>query len=511
MHTSNVLRGMNRRPAAVRQAGLALVTSAAAVLLLACETDRAPLSPVTKSDAAADAKGQGARSPNPSGQLGTVSTRGGIGGGNAFFQSLGTNGRTCASCHVQASGFGLSAQAAQAVFAASGGTDPLFAPVDGANCPSVTAADGAAGHSLLLNYGLIRVAMQPPAGTQFTIQVVHDPYGCALVPSPPPGGQPTVSVYRRPLPTSNLRFLSAVMWDGRETVQPLTNAASLDANLRADLAHQAMDATMGHAQAAVSPTPAQLNAIVDFELGLYSAQQVDNAAGELHAQQAKGGPDMLTGARYHPGVNDPLGADPSGGKFDPNAFSIYTPWAKVHNNGRWGEARASIARGQAVFNNHPLTMTNVPGLNDGLGAPTIAGTCSTCHNTPNVGNHSTPLPLDIGVSRSATYESNPQVLAALAPLSAPDLPVYQVTCTAGPLAGRMVYTSDPGRALLTGQCSDIGRLKGPVLRGLAARAPYFHNGAAASVDEVVEFYNQRFQMELTDQERTDLVAFLRSL
>ena len=77
--------------------------------------------------------------PDPTGQIATVSTTGAIDAGNPFFQSLGTNGRSCGSCHLQGSAFGLSAEAAQAVFAATGGSDPLFAPVDGANCPSVTA------------------------------------------------------------------------------------------------------------------------------------------------------------------------------------------------------------------------------------------------------------------------------------------------------------------------------------------------------------------------------------
>ena len=73
------------------------------------------------------------------------------------------------------------------------------------------------------------------------------------------------------------------------------------------------------------------------------------------------------------------------------------------------------------------------------------------------------------------------------------------------------YTSDPGRALISGKCADIGRLKGPILRGLAARAPFFHNGAAATLTEVVEFYNLRFQMWLTDRQKADLEAFLRAL
>ena len=75
----------------------------------------------------------------------------------------------------------------------------------------------------------------------------------------------------------------------------------------------------------------------------------------------------------------------------------------------------------------------------------------------------------------------------------------------------MIYTTDPGKALLTGQCGDVNRIKGPILRGLAARAPYFHNGAARDLNELVNFYNERFQMNLTDKEKTQLIAFLNSL
>ena len=74
----------------------------------------------------------------------------------------------------------------------------------------------------------------------------------------------------------------------------------------------------------------------------------------------------------------------------------------------------------------------------------------------------------------------------------------------------MLFRS-PGKALVTGQCSDFNRIKGPVLRGLAARAPYFHNGAAANLREVVNFYDQRFSMQLTTEQKSALVAFLNSL
>jgi cytochrome c peroxidase len=73
------------------------------------------------------------------------------------------------------------------------------------------------------------------------------------------------------------------------------------------------------------------------------------------------------------------------------------------------------------------------------------------------------------------------------------------------------YTSDPGKALISGKCSDVNRGKGPILRGLAARAPYFLNGAAENLQQLVDFYNERFQMNLTDKEKRQLIAFLNSL
>jgi len=478
----------------------------ALVPLTACDPDRGLPSPVSPPGLVAAASGDLSLSSDPSGQLATLSTTGSIDLSGPFFQSLGTNGRTCASCHLQGDGWSLSAATARAAYAAGAGSNPLFAAVDGANCPSVTAANGAGGHSLLLGNGLFRIGLPVPANAEFTITAVYDPYGCALQGSPR-----TLSTYRRPLPATNLSFLSAVMYDGRETVNPLNDGATFLANLRSDLAHQAMDATLGHAQATATPTAAQLDEIVDFEIALYTAQRVDDAAGVLNAQGAQGGPTTLASTSYYPGVNDPLGGNPTGAAFDPNAFTIYAAWQKLTSSNPNTQARQAVARGEALFNTHPLSITSVAGLNDALGMPVIPGTCSTCHDTPNVGNHSLPVPLDIGTSHAAAYESDGQVAAALARLSLPDLPIFQVTCTAGALAGTVRYTSDPGRAMITGRCADVGRIKGPILRGLAARAPYFHNGTAASLEQVVEFYNQRFQMGLSAQEQADLVAFLKTL
>src|SRR5437868_6436051 len=54
---------------------------------------------------------------------------------NPFFKNLGTNGRSCISCHVPADGWTISPARLQSRFLATGGLDPVFRPNDGANSP----------------------------------------------------------------------------------------------------------------------------------------------------------------------------------------------------------------------------------------------------------------------------------------------------------------------------------------------------------------------------------------
>jgi cytochrome c peroxidase len=169
------------------------------------------------------------------------------------------------------------------------------------------------------------------------------------------------------------------------------------------------------------------------------------------------------------------------------------------------EHRRSVARGEEVFNTAKINITGVSGLNDDLNTPSIQGFCGTCHDSPNVGHHSVKAPLDIGVPDAG--DKKPPVL------DISGLPVFTITCQLkdGPLAGKVYKVTDAGRAMITGKCKDIGRFKGPILRGLASRAPYFHNGSAKTLDNVVDFYDQRFSIGLTHKEKTDLVNFLNTL
>jgi cytochrome c peroxidase len=446
--------------------------------------------------------------PDPSGFFNTLSLPGGIDRRSAFFQSLGTNGRTCGTCHLPDQAFSLTAAGASETFIRTRGLDPLFAPVDGANCPNVR-RDDPTSHSLLLKHGLFRIGIAMPANAQFTISVVHDPYGCAISRDPKTGHQ-SISVYRRPIPTTNLSFLSDVMSDGRETLSPLGEKATFLANLQTDLTQQASDATTGHAQALTPPTAMQLAAIVNFELGFYTAQSRDLRAERLMSDGALGGALALSSEQYYPGINDAKGGDPTGAPFDPSSMTLFAAWLDTAPTAtqeylRRDAARSKIAAGEEIFNTANLV----------FGAGGVAH-CASCHDTPNIGNRSLSTLLDVGTSHSTLpdTENNPQIVAALAELSMPNLPVYLISgCpnTTDPTETAAFYTSDPGRALITGKCSDLYHTKVPTLRGLAARAPYFHNGAASDLSQLVNFYNQRFQIGLTPEQKSDLVAFLSAL
>jgi cytochrome c peroxidase len=280
------------------------------------------------------------------------------------------------------------------------------------------------------------------------------------------------------------------MWDGRETISGAIPGRST--NLTQSLTNQARDATMGHAQGN-APTPQQLAQIVDFERGLYTAQAIDRHVGKLDSDAAHGGAQNLSQQNTFTGINDSLGGDPTGAAFNPNVFALYDDWA-----GSSSPYRQSVARGENLFNNLPIAISGVNGLNDALNQPVVMGTCTTCHDAPNAGNHSYSVALAIGTT---AYPAVPALDVA-------GLPVYTIRCKA---TGAVVQVTDPGRAMISGKCADIGKLKGPVLRGLAARAPYFHNGAAATLEDAVDFYDQRFSLNLTTQQKADLVAFLQTL
>src|SRR6476620_1102174 len=90
----------------------------------------------TLSDADSPARGAFVTTyPNASGSSATYNVAGAIDFGNPFFQSLGTNGRSCVSCHQPAQGWGISPPELRARFESTAGLDPIFRLNDGANSP----------------------------------------------------------------------------------------------------------------------------------------------------------------------------------------------------------------------------------------------------------------------------------------------------------------------------------------------------------------------------------------
>ena len=419
----------------------------------------------------------------------TVSSQGFIDLDNEFFQVFGANGRRCVTCHVPSVGWTITPRQLQQTFEETDGgayddamgLSAVFRTNDGANSPNAdvsTKAKRRQAYGMLLGRGLIRVGLAIPANAEFELVAADDPYHFASATE--------LSLFRRPLPTANLKFDSTVMWDGREVVPGATVASELET--------QASNAVTGHAQGK-SLSAAQRISIARFETALASAQIYDLQAKELYGGGAKGGPVEILVQPFYIGINDIFGDSQTGALFTPNVFTIFGRWASA--DGPDAEARRVVARGQQIFNTHPIAITGVSGINDEavFGNPTtLMGTCTSCHDTPNGGNHSVVAPLNIGLVDASRRTS--------------DMPLYTLR---NKTTGEIVQVTDPGRAMIDGKWSHIGRFKGPMLRNLAPRAPYFHNGMAADLGAVVDFYDTRFSIGFSAQEKSDLVAFLRSL
>lgn len=399
---------------------------------------------------------------------------------NAFFDdSLGTNGRACVHCHMAEDGWGVSAANVKDRFEESCGTDPIFREVDGTNSnrplDTSTLEAKRAAYSMLLDKGLIRIQLPIPANAQFTLVGVDDPHNNDLTNG--------IVVYRRPLPATNLKFTPITMWDGRAN----------------NLTEQARTATLGHAQAAASPTDAQLQEMVDFETSLFTTQ-VENADDvDTDKCGGQGDPVFLSNQVFVPHQN----RDMSKISFDGNAilsrdvFTIFNAWKSTEEcQESRREHREAVLRGQKVFEQKEFF--------DPIGPPfPKIITCANCHMGFNSGTFSGPRN---DAERPFSGFTTVQVSAEA--FRTPDLPLYTFK---NKTTGALVKSTDPGMALRTGLFRDISRFKSVQLRGLASHAPYFHNGSAATLGDVVDHYDRAFGIGFTAQERSDLITFLGSL
>jgi hypothetical protein len=431
---------------------------------------------------------------------------------NSFFQPLGTNGRACVTCHQPANAMSLSTDMLQERWKETEGKDAVFAAIDGSNCPNLPQSLKSS-HSLLLQRGLFRIYLpwptvdsaDVPIKPEFTIEVVRDPTGCNTdTVYGLNSAHPTISVYRRPRMVANLKFILGTM-DGFDVARTKPSGSIHSGALTADgrevtLESQAINAVFAHEQGKRKPDPDQLQDILDFERQIFIAQGADKVGGDLTEVD---GPQTLgtwnLARAKLPAANSPYQA----------VFFTSDDWRSSSHTAATptpqNEFRASVVRGNLIFSARMFTISDTANLTDHPSSKSIEGTCSTCHKAALVGTDPTRGWMDVGTTIQSTANSK----------NSSDLPLFKITCNATalphPYRGRVIYTTDPGRALTTGKCSDVGSVVMQQFRGLSARAPYFSNGSAKDLGQVVDFYDRRFQIHLSPQEKQDLINFMSVL
>jgi cytochrome c peroxidase len=266
------------------------------------------------------------------------------------------------------------------------------------------------------------------------------------------GNTSRFTFFRRPLATANFLHTRNVGWHDQNT------NASGDVTLGLDL--QAKGNITG-AQQGPAPTQALVDAIVGYEKGLWFAQSFSFGAGLLDHCGGRGGPELLS---RQPFVD---------GRFD-----LFDAWIAGGGCARDPDRRR-IARGQQLFNDK---------------ATPTGRTCRGCHNAANSGSNVAGVLFDVGASAASRRR--------------PGMPLYTVR---NKTTLEVVQTTDPGRAGSTGKWADLNRFKTPSMRGVAARAPYFHNGVAATLADVIHLYEEQFGFDFSPDEERDLVAFMNAL
>jgi hypothetical protein len=547
---------------------------------------------------------------------------------NGFFSTLGSNGRTCFTCHQPQDGWALTPQSVQATYNLPFGANAaLFESIDSAGCPSDPRATSnnptqfALSHVQVFTKANFRIGLNlpAPANQQWAqLSVSYDPPGCE---NDPKYGLPAnqVSVYRRVLPAANVGFLdpmgplgispdhsffpcrSGGFCLGASPAQNNVNIAPTDSETvggfaimwdarEPSLETQFIDATSFHAQATPlqlnqlegtlanplpascagvnfnSPAPipaaclAALNApencppanpnnagspvcqAVEFQSNIFAAQSF-SSAGDLTGSDgsgATGGPVNLFGF-LSPTANlveqQPNPPTPNLVLSPGSEFTLYNTFNGTRSV---GGTRESIYRGQNIFNTRQFVIAGVAGFSDIPGAGRgpaatggkLTGTCANCHNVVNVGDDAGMEGMRTGIGdnfcQHATFlqanpTTNPAPVAPCGTALPPsqDLPLFTFYCPKGSIeyfsnpdptnTYDVFQTTDPGLGIITGQCNDLGKMKRPILRGVAARAPYFHGGNAATLTDLVDFYNVRFNIGLSAQDVADLVNFLNSL
>ena len=249
-------------------------------------------------------------------------------------------------------------------------------------------------------------------------------------------------------PVTHATSSGRIMWDLREP----------------SLAHQAVDATHGHAQE-TGALPADLGPnVAAFETSACAVPGMLGTPG-MKLMQPKMDPN-------HSNPNDPFFGTP-----------VFNP---------------------ATFKNDFLKTANIPkGSLAGRGMMLFAGTpshprCIVCHNQPETLAGSTRI------NRSARVSERNEL----------GFPMVTLRLKDATGMSHNVTTSDPGVALTTGRYEDVNTFKVPQLRGVAVFGRYFHDNHETNVKDAVQHYREAFPeifKDLKGNERDAIAAFLQAI
>ncbi len=455
--------------------------------------------------------------------LGACSTPAPVDPGEQLFSdaTLGTNGRSCATCHVPEDDFSLTPEHVEAVWAANP-NDPLFAAID---------ADDPEAETLTFDHlrlGLVRVWLTLPDNMDLI-----DTEGAVITPS-----DRQIFVWRSVPSIADAALTAPYQLDGR--------VGGLDA--------QAQGAITGHAEGATA-SPADLERIAAFERTIFTSERA------------------RTTAEYLAGGGDPASAP------DLEAMLDLTP-AEERGRVIYGQVCASCHGGAnlATVTNDEIRRLSYPELNaDGtvryVVPPPMTG--PTPHYVERPGNQFINIAtvvenyfVFIGATEHESFTrsvdfphyrfrfyrdaSRTETIADLPPslpFPPPDPPAscgfppdamfltgFDENCNpiSGPNFSVQEFSTDPGRAAITGDPNDFEAFDIPTLRGIARTAPYWHNNISGTLEEVVDLYSDHLLNRypsltinddpeidpdgdiglietLSEAQKVDLLAFLRRL
>jgi cytochrome c peroxidase len=381
-----------------------------------------------------------------------VSADNGVSGKDLFENPLdGTNGRSCATCHVAADSLALTPAHVSALYAQNP-NDPLFNRIDS---DDETAAVPTFEH---LKRGLVRITLN----LADNIDVI-DGAGNVIT-----NADRTVFVWRGVPTVNNTSYTAPYQYDGRAPTLP----------------QQADGALHAHSQIDHEPTADQLAAIADFESKLYTSDAAKEVANDID----HGRPTDPVDLQFPPGSDEAAG----------QAIFVQI-CAKCHGTGTTNTFTDKVVESNFFPIQHPDGTVDISGVNaEGVAIPTTFNT-SLAFPT-NMGTY--------GISAITTFAQ-----LGVAPQFFPDtlgvpLPFYRIRFYTDasrtqqlmdlppppPAIGVSLvpepFSVDPGRALISGNPADWEGFDVPQLRGIAQTAPYFHDNSEPDLPSVINLYSR---------------------